>query len=136
MLETLSLMNEEHHVLFCCLIGLLAAEADVTGFVRRAEALLEDLDGHFRNEERAMRAFAYPHYERHRAEHARLLNAAAARLSAIAESATPGGCREFVELLRTRLLSHMRNDDARLSMFLACWEDAAREPSTIAELPA
>lgn len=136
MRETASLIDEEHHILIYGLQGLVSAEADVDVFLQRAQALIEDTREHFQNEERAMRASAFPEFECHRIEHARLLDEAAAKMSAVSARASQTECAELTSFLRNWLVRHIEREDSRFNAFLACCDGGETEQVPIAEQPA
>lgn len=128
MRETLSLLQEENQLILRRIDSLSDDGAQPVGdslaFRRRVEALVQDARDHFSNEERAMRAFAFPDYERHRHVHQRLLDDAERliRVMCITNAADRAGMARF---LRGWLEGHAADTDARLAAFLRGEKGAA-----------
>lgn len=128
MRETFGLLQEENQLLLRRIDSLTNDGARIGGnsmtFRRRVEALVQDARDHFFNEERAMRAFAFPDYERHRRDHKRLLDDAERRIRAMrmANAADRVGMARF---LRGWLEAHAADTDARLAAFLDSEKGAA-----------
>jgi hemerythrin-like metal-binding protein len=96
----------------------LREQIDMDAITATLGSIYSRIQAHFALEERVMGSHSYVHYPEHKAEHERLLDEYAERMSKFDRDPNPGNQKALEKILRKWIVDHILTTDKKMSLMI------------------